>query len=307
VAADYPGRSRERRRRYSTGAVTAMATRDVSHGGRIESIAASAANSRTAAPAGPLNAPPNEIGESFAGELGAGGSVGALGGAEDGTAGAELPPTEATDTSEGGTSVTPDGGCHGIAVSAGGCDDALVCTANSGRTIETWVLDDAAPWCAGATCGRFATVWRAGWTTGGAEASTVGAGAATAAGGGGGAGGDGAVADVSGAGSAGTATVISVVTFWAAGGAVPVAGAVPAPALVLVPVGVLVPVPVVVPVPAVELVPVVVLVPVAPAPVVGSVVVAPGAPTPDVVVPVLVAVPVLVVDPSVVVVDPSVG
>ena len=98
-------------------------------------MAASAANSRTAAPAGPLNAPPNEIGESFVGELGAGGRVGALGGTDEGTTGAELPPTEATDTSDGGTSVTPDGGCHGIAVGVDGCDWVAGEAAKSGLRI----------------------------------------------------------------------------------------------------------------------------------------------------------------------------
>lgn len=101
MAADYPGRSSESRRRHSTGAATDMATREVSHGGMIMSTAASAAKSRTTPPAGPLSAPPNEVGESLPGALGAEGRVGAFGGATD-LAGATFAPE--TGTSLGGTS-----------------------------------------------------------------------------------------------------------------------------------------------------------------------------------------------------------
>lgn len=56
-----------------------MTTREVSHGMMIAKAAASAAKRRTAPPTGPENAPPNEIGESFVGPFGLGGSDGAFG------------------------------------------------------------------------------------------------------------------------------------------------------------------------------------------------------------------------------------
>ena len=104
------------------GTATARATRDVSHGGMIERTAASAAKSRTTPPAGPLSAPPKEIGESFAGVFGADGKVGAFGGAEL-RVGATLPPG-VTGTSPGGTSVTPCAGTKACAV--GGSDAARI-------------------------------------------------------------------------------------------------------------------------------------------------------------------------------------
>lgn len=104
-----------------------MATREVSHGGMIMSTAASAAKSRTTPPAGPLRAPPNEIGESLAGALGAEGRVGAFGGATD-LAGATFAP--ATGTSVGGTSVTP---LAGTKVSAGRSGVARVGGVNCSR------------------------------------------------------------------------------------------------------------------------------------------------------------------------------
>jgi hypothetical protein len=88
-----------------------MATREVSHGGMIARIAASAAKRRIAPPTGPLSAPPKEIGESFAGEFGVDGSVGFFGGTVVGR-GAELVPG-ATGTAEAGTMVTPFAGVNG--------------------------------------------------------------------------------------------------------------------------------------------------------------------------------------------------
>ncbi len=85
----------------------------------IERTAARAAKSRTAPPAGPLSAPPNEIGESFTGAFGVDGKVGALGGAV--LRGGETLPSGATGTSLGGTSVTPCAGTNVPAVSAGVC------------------------------------------------------------------------------------------------------------------------------------------------------------------------------------------
>ena len=85
----------------------------------IERTAARAAKSRTAPPAGPLSAPPNEIGESFTGAFGVDGKVGALGGAA--LRGGETLPPGATGTSLGGTSMTPCGGTNVPAVSAGVC------------------------------------------------------------------------------------------------------------------------------------------------------------------------------------------
>jgi hypothetical protein len=68
--------------------------------------AASAAKSRRAPPTGPLSAPPNDIGESLAGEFGAGGRVGSFGGGAVEGAGVGSAPG-ATGTAVGGTSVTP--------------------------------------------------------------------------------------------------------------------------------------------------------------------------------------------------------
>ncbi len=94
----------------------------------IERTAASAAKSRTAPPAGPLSAPPNEIGESFAGVFGVDGKVGAFGGAAD-RVGAALPPG-ATGTSVGGTSVTPCGGTNELAADGSNCGWATGCEKN---------------------------------------------------------------------------------------------------------------------------------------------------------------------------------
>ena len=124
VAADYPGRSSERRRRHSTGAATAMVTREVNHGGMMESNAASAAKRRSAPPTVPLSAPPNEPGVSFDGMFGAGGQVGAF----DGTnifgllVSLRLP-----GTAPGETSVTP---CCGTKSAAGGASGAGVDTSD---------------------------------------------------------------------------------------------------------------------------------------------------------------------------------
>lgn len=103
----YPGRSSAERRRHSTGAATAMVTREVSLGGKIERTAASAATSSSAPPPGPLAAPPGVPGVLFAGAFGGGGHTGALGGATV---------RGATGTAVGGTSVTPCWGTKSAAL-----------------------------------------------------------------------------------------------------------------------------------------------------------------------------------------------
>ena len=75
---------------------------------------ASAANSMTAPPPGPLSAPPNEIGESLAGAFGVDGHFGGDFGGVELRDGVESTPG-ATGTAVGGTSVTPCAGTNGIA------------------------------------------------------------------------------------------------------------------------------------------------------------------------------------------------
>src|SRR3954447_6609183 len=81
LAVPYPGRSSAGRRRHSTSTATAIVTRDVTVGGKIERAAASAATMSSAPPPERLAAPPGEPGMSFAGAFGAGGHTGALHGA----------------------------------------------------------------------------------------------------------------------------------------------------------------------------------------------------------------------------------
>jgi len=121
----------------------AMATREVSHGGVIRRIAASAAKSRTAPPAGPLSAPPNEIGESFTGAFGADGNVGGLGG-DVVSAGGVLTPDD-TGTSVGGTSLTPCAGTKARAAAGlSGCG-ALATGGKSGFRIDECFAKATAP------------------------------------------------------------------------------------------------------------------------------------------------------------------
>lgn len=172
----------------------------------IERTAASAAKSRTAPPAGPLSAPPKEIGESFAGAFGADGKVGAFGGAED-RVGATLPPG-ATGTSVGGTRVTPCGGTNELAADGNNCGWTTTACENNGVATDMLGINATAPRRTGATCARFVAGCRLGCVVTGVAASGAGAatdvlvGVAAATGAG--------VVGFAGAGSAGTSTVISV-------------------------------------------------------------------------------------------------
>ncbi len=177
----------------------------------IESTAASAAKSMTAPPAGPLSAPPKEIGESFAGAFGVDGKAGALGGAVL-RGGATLPPG-ATGTSLFGTSVTPCGGTNVVpADSASACG----CTAGCGKSglAADWLMNVTRLRCDAAACARLATLCGFGRVGTGVVIAATGAGAATGALAAGvasvAAGGVGVVAG--GGSSACTVTVISVVT-----------------------------------------------------------------------------------------------
>ncbi len=108
----------------------------------IERTAARAAKSRTAPPAGPLSAPPNEIGESFTGAFGVDGKVGALGGAV--LRGGETLPPGATGTSLGGTSVTPCGGTNPRAARGSDCGRIAGCE-KSGFTAVLLTVNATAP------------------------------------------------------------------------------------------------------------------------------------------------------------------
>jgi hypothetical protein len=177
----------------------------------IESTAASAANSMIAPPAGPLSAPPNESGESFAGAFGADGRAGALGGALL-RGGGTLPPG-ATGTSLFGTSVTPCAGTNAVpADSVSDCGRIAGCE-KSGLAADALRMDATRLRCEAAACARLASLCGFGWvgtgvttaTGAGAATGALAAGAATVAAGG--------VVVVAGAGWSGcTVTVISVVT-----------------------------------------------------------------------------------------------
>ena len=202
MAADYPGRSRERRRRYSTGTVTAVATREVSHGGMIERIAASAAKKKIARPVGPLSAPPNEIGESFVGAFGAEGRAGAFGGADVGVV--CVPAVEETGTAVGGTSVTPCCGTNALEPASRACG-RIGAGESCGFRIDGCAANAAVPRCAVTT--RWCLTTACGFAFG------LGAGAVAyvTAVGGGAVGKAGACGVAAGAGAVGTLTVISFV------------------------------------------------------------------------------------------------